>query len=115
MWSFPWAERATQLAPDPLSLWASLPECATVRVTSMWQPRLDIGQPRWGLYGSEADRSKGQEQVFRSLQSRFADVAVETDLETAPDATAEGQGIPLRSLEAWPRIELGYADLQSAA
>jgi integrase len=65
------------------------------------------------LYGAEADRRRGQDKVLGSLQNRFADATLETSLETAPQKRGGSRRKPLKKLEAWPRIELGYTDLQS--
>jgi hypothetical protein len=67
------------------------------------------------LYGAEADRRLGQDKVLGSLQKRFADATLETNLETVPQKRGGSRRKPLKKLEAWPRIELGYTDLQSVA
>ena len=67
------------------------------------------------LYGAEADRRRGQDNVLGSLQNRFADATLETNFDTAPQKMRGFRRKSLKKLEAWPRIELGYTDLQSVA
>ena len=71
------------------------------------------------LYGAEAERSRGQEAVLGSLQKRFADATLETNLETAAKQRSPGRRKIAENieekLEAWAGIEPACTDLQSAA
>ncbi len=66
------------------------------------------------IYGRDANRQVAQEAALKGVQSRFEALRVETKLETAPETSGATRLSHCKGLEAWPRIELGCTDLQSA-